>query len=43
MLKNYLIIAVRTLWKSKVYSFLNILGLAVGLAAGILMLAMGTR
>jgi putative ABC transport system permease protein len=38
MLKNYLIIAVRTLWKSKIYSFLNILGLAVGLAAGILML-----
>jgi putative ABC transport system permease protein len=38
MLKNYLIIALRTLWKSKVYSFLNILGLAVGLAAGILML-----
>ncbi|MDO1451047.1 ABC transporter permease [Rhodocytophaga aerolata] len=38
MLRNYLIIAVRTLWKSKVYSFLNILGLAVGLAAGILML-----
>src|SRR5690349_21011319 len=38
MLKNYLIIAIRTLWKSKTYSFLNILGLAVGLAAGILML-----
>lgn len=38
MLRNYLTIALRTLWKSKVYSFLNIIGLAVGLAAGILML-----
>jgi putative ABC transport system permease protein len=38
MLKNYLTIAFRTLWKSKVYSFLNIIGLAVGLSAGILML-----
>jgi len=38
MLKNYITIALRTLWNSKVYSSLNIIGLAVGLAAGILML-----
>jgi putative ABC transport system permease protein len=38
MLKNYLTIALRTLWKSKEYSLLNIIGLAVGLSAGILML-----
>ncbi|QHT70430.1 FtsX-like permease family protein [Rhodocytophaga rosea] len=38
MLKNYVTIALRTLWNNKVYSFLNMVGLAVGLAAGILML-----
>ena len=31
MLRNYLKIALRTLWKNKVYSFINIGGLAVGL------------
>ncbi len=32
MLKNYLTIAIRNLLKYKVYSFINILGLAVGIA-----------
>jgi putative ABC transport system permease protein len=32
MLKNYITIAVRNLLKYKVYSFINILGLAVGIA-----------
>lgn len=32
MLKNYLTIALRNLWKSKTYTFINILGLAVGMA-----------
>lgn len=36
MFKNYLKIAFRNLWKQKVYSFINILGLAVGLAACLL-------
>jgi putative ABC transport system permease protein len=37
MLRNYLIIAFRNLWRNKVYAFINIFGLAVGLAAGMLM------
>ncbi|REA57885.1 ABC transporter permease [Dyadobacter luteus] len=36
MLKNYLKIAVRNLWKHKVFSLINILGLSVGMAAGFL-------
>ena len=36
MLKNYLKIAFRNLWKQKIYSFINILGLAVGMAACLL-------
>ena len=36
MLKNYLKVALRNLRKHKVYSFINILGLAVGLAASVL-------
>ncbi len=36
MFKNYLKIAVRSLFKHKVYSFINILGLAVGIAASVL-------
>lgn len=36
MFKSYLKIAFRNLWKQKVYSFINILGLAVGLAACLL-------
>jgi putative ABC transport system permease protein len=36
MLKNYLIIAFRNLWRNKVYSFINIFGLAVGLMSAML-------
>ncbi|MDB5123269.1 MAG: hypothetical protein JWP94_1398 [Mucilaginibacter sp.] len=32
MLKNYFTIAWRSLWKNKVYSFINILGLSAGMA-----------
>ena len=38
MLKNYIKIAWRNLWKNKFYSIINICGLAVGLATGILLL-----
>jgi putative ABC transport system permease protein len=33
MIKNYLKIALRNLWKHKVFSFINILGLTVGMTA----------
>ena len=36
MLKNYLIVTLRHLWRQKVYSFTNILGLAIGIAFCIL-------
>ncbi len=36
MFKNYLKIALRNLWKQKVYSAINVLGLAVGMAACLL-------
>ncbi|MBM3294425.1 MAG: ABC transporter permease [Candidatus Aminicenantes bacterium] len=36
MLKNYLKIAWRNLLKNKAYSFINILGLAIGIAASVL-------
>jgi len=32
MLKNYFIIAIRNLWRNKVFSIINILGLSIGLA-----------
>ena len=32
MLKNYLITAIRNIWKHRTYSIINILGLAIGLA-----------
>ncbi len=38
MIKNYLKIAWRNLWKSKVFSAINILGLSLGLAISILIL-----
>jgi len=38
MLKNYLKIALRNIKKSKTYSFINILGLAIGMACCILIL-----
>ncbi|HLL43546.1 MAG TPA: ABC transporter permease, partial [Segetibacter sp.] len=38
MFKNYFKIAWRSLWKNKFYSAINISGLAVGLATGIMLL-----
>jgi putative ABC transport system permease protein len=38
MFKNYFKIAWRNLWKSKFYSGINVVGLAVGLATGIMVL-----
>lgn len=38
MLKNYIKTAWRTIWKSKFFTFINILGLTVGLAIGTLIL-----
>jgi len=38
MIKNYLKAALRNLWRSKSFSFLNIAGLAAGMAAAILIL-----
>jgi len=38
MLKNYLKVAFRNLWKNKGFSFINIAGLAVGMASAILIL-----
>lgn len=39
MLKNYFLIAVRTLWRKKLFSFVNIFGLALGMAVGVLILS----
>jgi putative ABC transport system permease protein len=39
MLKNYFKIAIRTLWKKKLFSFVNIFSLALGMAVGVLILA----
>jgi putative ABC transport system permease protein len=38
MLRNYLLIAYRNLLKSKAFSLLNILGLAIGMAASLMIL-----
>src|SRR5579859_6969154 len=38
MLKNYLKVAFRNLWKNKGFSFINIVGLAIGMASAILIL-----
>lgn len=38
MLKNYLKIALRNIWKNKVFSAINIVGLAVGMAACIVIM-----
>ena len=38
MLKNYLKIALRSLQRNKIYSFINILGLAISIAACLLIL-----
>ena len=38
MFKNYLKIALRTLWRSKGYAFINIIGLAIGITGATLLL-----
>ncbi|WP_259067344.1 ABC transporter permease [Mucilaginibacter sp. X4EP1] len=38
MIKNYLLIAFRNLSKNKAFSFINITGLAIGMAAGLLII-----
>ena len=38
MFRNYLKTALRNLWKSKVFSFINILGLALGLTCSLLIM-----
>jgi ABC-type antimicrobial peptide transport system permease subunit len=38
MYKNYFITAVRNIWKNKSFSFINIMGLALGLACSLLIL-----
>jgi len=38
MLKNYFKIAFRNLWKNKVYSAINVIGLAIGIAACIMIM-----
>ena len=40
MIKNYLIIALRSIWKQKVFSLINILGLSIGLSAAFVIGAM---
>ncbi len=35
MIKNYLTIALRSIWKNKVFSVINILGLAIGISAAL--------
>jgi putative ABC transport system permease protein len=35
MLRNYLLIAIRTLWKNKTFSAINTLGLAIGISASL--------
>ena len=39
MLRNYLTIAYRTLWHNRLYTLLNVTGLAVGMAGGLLIFA----
>jgi putative ABC transport system permease protein len=38
MLKNFFKVAFRNLWKNKAFSFINITGLAVGMASATLLL-----
>jgi putative ABC transport system permease protein len=39
MIKNYLLIAIRNLWRQKLYSILNILGLSLALAVSMIILS----
>src|SRR5215471_12056584 len=38
MFRNYFKVAIRNLWRSKGFSFINIFGLAIGMASAILIL-----
>ena len=38
MLKNYLLFSVRLIYRQKLYSIINVLGLAVGVAACLLII-----
>jgi len=38
MLKNFLKVALRNMWKQKGYSFLNIFGLAIGMTCSLMIL-----
>lgn len=37
MIKNYLKIAIRTLWKNKLFTFVNVLGLSLSMAVGVIL------
>ena len=43
MFKNYFKTAFRNLWKNKVFSVINIMGLALGLACSLLIMLLGKR
>lgn len=38
MFNNYLVIALRNLWKNKIFSFINVAGLSIGLACAMLII-----
>lgn len=38
MIKNYLLIAIRNAWRNKGYTFINLLGLGIGIASSIIIL-----
>jgi len=35
MLKNYFILAIRNFWKQKIFSLINVSGLAIGISAAL--------
>ena len=36
MLKNYFLVALRNFWRNKTFSFINIIGLAIGISASLI-------
>ena len=38
MIRNYLLIAIRNIWRNKVYSLINLLGLSIGICSSIIIL-----